>query len=220
MNRKSLAQEYFILATDIKGNMSAMYRTESKSGMVAAGLMDLLLNEVISLEKKKITVVKELPEELLHLGSLYAYLHEKPRSTDKLMSDYIGSTAFKIQKLTTELGDSLLEDGAAVREEGGLFGKKTVYIPDKDYKDELISIVKSSILNDDDISAHDITLLCILKETKNINQYFSKHEGEELNSKIKEIKKNPQNKQLNDMINYINNITTLILAFCLITSVN
>lgn len=219
MNRKSIAQEYFVLATNEKGNMPAMYKEESNAGIVAAGLMDLLLNGIVTVEKKKITVIKDIPHEFGHIASLYTYLNEKPRSTDKLMSDYIASTGSRIRQLATEIGESLLADSAAVKGEGGLFGNKTTYIPEKSYKDEVIGIIRSAVTKDEEMTSHDMELIYILKETKNLNQYFSKYKSDELKAKLKEMKKNPQNKQLADMINYVSDITAVLMA-CIVTSSN
>lgn len=217
MNRKSVTQEYYVLATNEKGNMPAMHSEESKAGIVVAGMMDLLLKDTIRVEKKKITVIKEKSNELEHISSLYTYLNEKPRSTDKLMSDYMAGTGSRIKKLTTELGESLLTDHSATKGEGGLFGNKTTYIPEKSYKDEVIGIVKSALMKDEEIAPHDMALICILKETKNLKQYFSEHESASLKAKLKEIKKNPQNKQLADMINYVSDMTA-VMAACIVTS--
>lgn len=210
MNRKSITQEYFTLAADENGNMPPMHRDESNAGIVVAGFMDLLLNDVITVEKKKITVVKDIPNELGHITSLYAYLNEKPRSTDKLMSDYY--TGSRMKHLITEIGESLLADGTATKGTGGLFGPKTTYIPEKRYKDELIGIIKSALTKDDEVNRHDVALIYILNGTKNLNQYFSKHESNEMKAKLKELKKNPLNKQLADMINYVSDMITIIMA--------
>lgn len=219
MNRKSIAQEYFVLATNEKGSMPAMRSDESKAGIVVAGVMDLLLNDIVTIEKKKITVIKGKTKELGHITSLYTYLNKKPCSINKLMSDYMISTGSRIKQLTAELGESLLADNVATKGEGGLFGNKTIYIPEKSYKDEVIGIIKSVVTKDEEITPHDMALIYILKETKNLNQYFSKHESDKLKDKLKEMKKNPQNKLLRDMINYVSDITTVAIA-CFITNSN
>lgn len=54
MNRKSITQEYFTLAVGENGNMPPMRRDEANAGLVVAGCMDLLLNDVIAWEKKKL----------------------------------------------------------------------------------------------------------------------------------------------------------------------
>ncbi|MCQ4673021.1 hypothetical protein NE689_17050 [Lactonifactor longoviformis] len=99
-----------------------------------------------------------------------------------------------------------------------MFGPKTTYIPEKNYKDELIGTIKSAITTGGEITSHDIALIYILKETKNLNQYFSKHESSELKAKLKEMKNNPQNKQLADMINYVSDTITVIMACVLLYS--
>lgn len=123
MDRKTIAQEYFTLVVDENGNMPPMRRDESNAGLVVAGCMDLFLNDIIAWEKKTITVIKEIPDGLKHIASLYAYLNEKPRSTDKLMNDYC--TGSRIRQLTAEIGESLLAEDAVTKGEGGIFGPKT-----------------------------------------------------------------------------------------------
>ena len=54
-----------------------------------------------------------------------------------------------------------------------------------------------------------MALFCILKESKNLNQYFSKDERDELRRRIKEIKEDPQNKALSEMIRYITYVEDL-----------
>lgn len=218
MDRKSIAQEYFLLALNEKGNFSAMYREEAKAGIVAAGFMDLRLADVLTIEKKKILITRDLPSKLQHIASLYTYLKEKPRSIHQLMSAYLASTGSRIKQLTSDLGESLLADGSVTRETGGLFGNKTSYIPEKIYKARLIERIRSTITADTQISPHDTALISILKETKNFNLYFDKSERAALKEKLKEMKQDPQNKQLADMIHYVNNLTAAIVACTVIQS--
>lgn len=213
MRRKSIAQEYFVLAINKNGYMPAMRREESEAGIVAAGIMDLLLNHVIVVEKKKISVLKDIPDELMHLMPLYTYLKEKPRSIDKLMDDYLASTGRRLRGLMKEIGESLLADGAAVKGEGGIFGNKTVYIPEKSCKQEVAGLIRAAVTKEDEMTPHDIALIYILKETKNLNQYFSDSERKEWKGKLNAMKNDPQNKQLAAMINYVGDMTAIMAAF-------
>ena len=108
MNRKSIAKEYYILATNENGYMPVMHQDESIAGIVAAGIMDLKLNGVITMENKKITVIKDIPNELSHIESLYTYLKQKSRTMNQLMNYYMLSIGSSMKKLTAELGESLL----------------------------------------------------------------------------------------------------------------
>lgn len=217
MNRKSIAQEYFALAADKNGNMPPMRRDESNAGLVAACFMDLLLNEIIAADKKKITVIREMPQELIHIESLYRYLNERPHSIERLMIDYYSGK--RIKQLIEGVGESLLENGAAVTGNGGVFVSGTTYIPEKGYRDELINTIKSALSKDGEITSHDVALIIILQKTKNLNQYLSKHESNEMKDKLKEIKKNPQNKQLTEMIDYVSEMITFIFICYLVYSV-
>lgn len=210
MNRKSIAQEYFALAVDKNGNMPPLHRDEANAGLVAAGFMDLLINEIIKVEKKKITVIKDIPQELQHIESLYTYLNGKSCSIDKLMMDYYAGK--KIRQLTSEVGKSLFEDGVASAGSGGIFVSETTYIPEKCYREDLVRAIKSALVNNDEITSHDVALIVLLQKTKNLNQYFSKQESEDVKDKLKEIKTNPQNKQLAEMVEDVSSMTLLILA--------
>ena len=61
MERRGIAQEYYILAVTDIGCMPAMHREESNAALVAAGFMDLLMNEMVSMDGKTIKVERELP---------------------------------------------------------------------------------------------------------------------------------------------------------------
>ena len=149
-----------------------------------------------------ITVNKELPTELAHESSLHDYLSEKVRTADKLMSDYLlSSSARRIKQLATAIGEALLADGVVREGTGGLFGPKVTYVTAESYRKELVDRVRSAATKNDDVSSHDMALLYILKETKNLNRYFSKEESDQLKDRLKEMKKNPQNKQVAVMIN-------------------
>ena len=88
MNRKSTAQEYYTLMIDKNGLMPAMHRDEAGAGLAASAFMDLTVNDIVAVEKKKITVIKDLPDSLEYLEDLYTYLKEKPRHMEKMMTDF------------------------------------------------------------------------------------------------------------------------------------
>ena len=46
--------------------MPAMHRDEAGAGLAASAFMDLTVNDIVAVEKKKITVIKELPDSLVY----------------------------------------------------------------------------------------------------------------------------------------------------------
>lgn len=217
MDRNTITQEYFALTTDKNGNIPPMRKDQSNAGIVVAGFMDLLLNDIVIVDNKKITVEKELPKELEHLITLYTYLNEKPRNCNKMMSDfYVGSN---IKQLTTQVGESLVSAGVASHGKGGIFGPKITYITKKEVREELIQRMKMVLLENGPVTTNDIAMIFILKETKNLNQYFSEHEYKAIKEKLKEMKRDPQNKQLASMIHYVSEMITMIMAYIALQSI-
>lgn len=201
MNRKSIAQEYYILVTDKYGMLPSMHREEAGAGLAAAAFMELLAAGIVEEEGKKIVVVKDLPDELLYLRPLYVYLREKRRYANKIMTNWHSGS--RCRQLMERIGRSLQEAGLAKEEEGGLFRPKQVYIPEKKYKDELIGTLKAAVAEEEEMTSQDMALLCILQESRNLNPFFSKDEKEKLRKQMKELKQNPRNEKLAEMIGYI-----------------
>ena len=195
MIRKSIAQDFFLLAVGENGGMAPLRREVSNAGLVAAGVLDLEAAGVIASEKKKVTVLKPLPAELSHLEPLYHYLSEKPRSFTRLMSDYLVGGSARMKAVYESVGKSLLADGAVTEGMGGFFGNKQVYIPDRARKAELVGKLKETLLGGGAVPALDTGLLLLLKESKNLGQYFSKFEDGERKARLKELRKNPRSEK-------------------------
>ena len=214
MNRNSIVQEYVTLATNEKGNLLSYY---GLIGVVVSSITDLRLNGIVALENKKLEIKKNLPDELHYLVSLYEYLLEKPRTMNKVMEDYfMGMTDKRAKRLMADIGEALIADGFAVKGSGGIFGKKEVYTPVREYKESLIAAVKAEIMQKEEWSVHDTSLVCILQRTDSFKQYISKYENKMLKAKWKAMKKDPKNKEVRDMMNYVDD-TVAVMTACIIT---
>ncbi|WP_329380074.1 GPP34 family phosphoprotein [Anaerofustis sp. HA2171] len=208
MERSSIIKDYFILLLDKKGNMPLLYQKESNAGFVAAGIMDLLFSGIIKLEKNEIIVINPLYGKLTYLYPLYDYLKEKPMKIEKAVNDFCTGNDFK--ELVSCVSESLYSEKKVVKTKGGFFGKKTLYIPKDDYKTYLINNIKNVITGKKNINMEDVYLICVLDETKNLTKYFSKYEMAEFKVRLKEIKKNEENKELIGVINTISDTISAI----------
>lgn len=217
MSERSVAQEYYVLAVNEKGAFPALSREESKAGLIAAGVAELLLNGVIVLQKKKIIAAAKLPENMRYLASLYEFLENKVRTTENLMNVYLTSTGERLRRLAEEIGEELLEKHKAKKEKGGIFGNKTAYIPKEDYREKVIGLIKAAAADERELSSCDLILISLLKETKNLNRYLSDYERKKLRVKWKGIKENPGSKQMAEIIQYVKDMDT-VMAASVITS--
>ena len=137
-------------------------------------------------------MIKGLPDSLAYLEDLYTYLKEKPRHMEKMMTDfYAGSRKF---------------------------APKRVFIPEKAYKDELIGMIRSAV-QEEEMDPCDVALIWLLQQANCLKQYFSKHETDQLKDRLKEMKKDPVNKQIANMIDYVSDMAAVIAA-AVIVAVN
>ena len=74
------------------------------------------------------------------------------------------------------------------------------------------------MLQQGEISLADAALVSLLKETGNLNQYFSKYERDDLKTRLKDLKKEPQNKQISDMINYVDTVIAASMTALMVST--
>ena len=193
MEIKSLSQAYYMLSVGDGGQMNPTRTELSNAGLVAAAYLELRFAGAVKAEKKRVSVVKPLPRELSYLEPLYRYLAEKERSYTRMLSDHLVMGSGRRGALLESVGRSLVAAGAAEEGKGGFFGNKTVFIPKKAERDQLVGRVREMVLSDKALSREETVLLVLLKETKNLGQYFSKYEEPARKDRLKALRKNPRN---------------------------
>ena len=82
----------------------------------------------------------------------------------------------------------------------------------------MIGMIRSAV-QEEEMAPRDVALVWLLQQTNCLKQYFSKHESDQLKQKLKEMKKDPQNKQLAEMIDYVSDMTA-VMAVVIVTSMN
>lgn len=216
MNRKSMVQEYYTLMIDKNGLMPAMYKAEAGAGLTAAAFVDFLVNDIVSVERKNIIITGGLPESLEYLETLYNYLQDKKPSMEKMVMEFYWGR--RNRELMERIGEKLCEEGAAVEKKGGVFGPKRLFIPEKAYKEALIEELRTAV-REDELTPRDAALMYLLEEAKCLKQYFSKYESDRMKEKLKEMKNDPMNRKLAQMIDYVSSITDVVTVL-LVTTMN
>lgn len=218
MEQRSIAHRYYALVADKNGNLPPLHAAESSAGLAAAGLMDLLLHGVVSVEKKRVLVQsRTLPAELAHLAPLHAYLCERPRSLYRTISDHCRGR--RSRQLMAAVGGSLLEQGLAVQGQGGLFGPQATYIPTETCRQEPADGLKTAAQQEGALNPPDAALLWCLKASGNLSRYFSKEECARLKKRFKEIERSPQHKEVMEPLRVLFRVLedeAMIVMICLI----
>lgn len=112
-----------------------------------------------------------------------------------------------------DIGESLIKQGNAEKAKGGFLGNKDVYIPEPVYKENLVNSLREAAVSED-LSSHDTYLFLLLKETRMLHRYFTSEESAEIKRKLIGIKQKPNNRQLMEIMDFVDNLIFLVL--CLI----
>lgn len=212
MDDLSVCQEYLLCSLNEKGNLPAL-STEVPVCLLAGGLIDLLFSKSIAInEKKQFHIIGDLKSENQHLQSLYEFINEaKPMKVDQLVSQYAFTfTDKRLKLLIKDIGSSLVDKSYATADTKGFFGNSVSFIPNVEAIDRVIQSIRAELLEDGVLSEDMIALVSLLEKSNQIKRYFSKYEKEQLKLRLNEIKKDPSNKLVKEMIDYIEMMMVLI----------
>ena len=198
MENLSLSQEFIFLTLNDKGKISSIDEY-ARTCVIASAIFEMQLEEILEIEDKRVVILKELPEEMNYLSSLYDFLREskKPRRFSDIVTNYVQSfTDKRILALTHDICNTLLEKGYVNFEEKGAFDSMNKYIPIKSKQEESIAIMKSKLLENKELDIESIILANLLDKANKLKQYFSNCERKDLKETLKEARKSEENKHI------------------------
>ncbi len=204
----SITQAYFVCAVNEKGKISS-FNTEKLVCMVAAALLELQMEGVISIDGKTVAIKSELPSYMEYLHPVYQFLNRlKPVKIEKILEEYNYSFSDRrLRELMASVGDSLVGLGAA-RENVGLWGKKS-YVPKRQAIDEVVDMVRSELIEEGQITEDVTALTILLDKGKCLKKYFSDYERRNMRQRLKEIVNNHDGRMVTRMIEYVENMIAM-----------
>lgn len=213
MKTLSLTQEYLLCTLNKKGKYSSM-DMEKGVCLVAGGILELLIEDVVRLEGKKISTIASLPEEKEYLRTLYEQIRKKqPVKLESIVEYFSFNFSNKnLYVLIDDIGDTLEKDGCVRKETGGLFGKTTLYLPNPRAKDAVIQNIRAELLEDGEISEDIVALTALLNKSGDLSRYFSAYEKKDLKARLKNINNSSENQIVNQMVEYIEDLFALIVV--------
>lgn len=213
MNRLSLSQEYMMCALSDKGKIPAM-RFERVIALAAAAVAELLMEDIIELNGKKLSVKRPLPKEKEFLSLVYDYIEKKqPLNFKSAVEHYsVTFTNKNPDALFEAVGESLIAAGCAQKGTRGIAVNKNAYIPDAGAVDNIIQNIRAEILEDGALTEDIAALTALLDKTGDIMRFFSAYEKKSVKKRLKEIKEDPENKETAKVINYVEELMTVIIV--------
>lgn len=213
MRDLSLTQKYLLCVLNNKGKISS-FEIEKVMCIAASGVVELLLDEIVSLKEKKLFTEKPLPAGKSFLAPLYDYIEKKqPVKFERVIENYsITFTDKNINELIKSIGDSLALAGCVQKERDGFIVSKDVYIPDKKAVDAVIQNIRAELLEDGELSEDIVALTSLLNKSGNLTKYFSAYEKKDLKRRLKEIKESPANKEIQRVTDYMDSLLVLLIV--------
>lgn len=213
MKNLSLTQQYLLCVLKKNGKVSSL-GMEKILCLSASGVLELLMDEVIAFDGKKITVYCSLPEEKRYLYPVYEVIKKKqPVKFEEIVEYFSFSlTSQHSNELVEAIGESLALIGCVQKEKGGVFGGKNLYIPNETDVDCIVQSIRAELLEDGELSEDVVALTALLNKSGDIQKYFSAYEKKDLKKRLKEIKDNPQNKMIQKVAHYIDSLLVMIVV--------
>ncbi|MGL4799872.1 MAG: GPP34 family phosphoprotein [Cellulosilyticaceae bacterium] len=203
MGKLSVSQSYLLCTLNEKGKLPAL-RPEAAVCLVAGGIMDLVFGGSIALNNKKVSIIGELSEEQQYLKSLYESVKKaKGMAVQNLASEYTLSLSDKkFTGLLEDVGRTLVEAQCATLEKGGLFGKATLFVPNVEQVNHITQQMRTEMGENGQTSEEIMLLVTLLEKSGQLKQLVSKDERKQLKKCIKEMKENPANQVVKEMVDY------------------
>lgn len=211
MQDLTLSQEYLICAVNEKGMLVSL-DTEKMVCLVAAALLELQLEDCVTIDKNDVTVTGPLPREKAHLLPLYSYVQGFGAvKTEKLLEEYTYSvTDARLNQLRTAIGDSLAAMGLMEPVKAGLLGNKRGYVPTRAAINAVVDLVRAELLEEGEVTQDVAALVILLEKGKCLKPYFSAFEQKQMKEKIRAIVQTPAGKMVRDMVEYVENLTAVM----------
>ena len=216
MKNLSTTQQYFLCILKKNGKISSL-EMEKTTCLAASAVVELLMEDILAFDGKKLSIQAPLPEKKSYLRQVYDIVAKKQPIKFENAIEYFSFnfTDKYINGLVEDLGESLAELGCVRKEKGGFMNGKTLYIPNEADVDHIVQNIRAELLEDGEISEDIVVLTALLNKSQDLQRYFSSYEKQALKKRLAEIKENPQNELIHKATEYIDTLFLMfIVAIC------
>ena len=212
MKHLSISQSFMLCSLNQGGHFPTLV-LEIPACIVAGGIVDLILENNITLSNNKLNAVSQPNDEYQYLQSLYHFIKtmgDIPLAS--LAAEYFSADIYnRFNILKCEIGDSLVNKQCVSLHHGGLFRNKKLFIPNRMAVECVIQKVRTSLLEDEPLSDEMIALIRLLHKSRILNQFLSSCEQDIWKARMAEIKQPTEHSEVNELIDYTVDIMVLIL---------
>lgn len=207
MKELGLTQQYLLCALNKSGRLP-VFGQEKILCLCVAGVLELLLADVLVLDGKRLTVAAALPAEKNYLRPVYSWIEKKQPVKFTSVAEHFTFTFTdtNIRGLINAVGDSLADAGCVKKEKGSILGGKELYLANEEDVDAVVQCVRAELLEEGELSEDMVALTVLLNKSGELARYFSAYEKGALKKRLKEIRKAPQSEMVRKAAEYIDSL--------------
>lgn len=213
MKDLSLTQQYMLCTLKENGKLPAL-GLEKTLCLSASGVLELLMEDILAFDGKKLRINGPLPQKKEYLSPVYEMIEKKQPVKFETVVEFftVSLTDTNINRLIDHVGESLVQAGCVQKEKGGLFGGKNLYLPKQSDVDAVVQRIRAEILEDGEISEDIVALAALLHKSGDLQRYFSAYERKDFKQRMKEIKENPGSEMIRRAAEYIDSLLVLMIV--------
>lgn len=194
MKNLTVCQEYTLcLLNKVKKNNGNLYEGKYPGCIALAAIFELFLSEKIALDDKQKVIIKNpIDSDVEYLNVIYADLsNEKPKTLKKWMEHYLAGYSNKpIKRIVESVIDSLDKKECLNLEiKNGFLKDKILFNTNMSDVNHIIEKLRAELLESGTMMAETVILASLMHQSGILVDYFSKHEVDQLKTRIDEIKK-------------------------------
>lgn len=210
MQDLSIAQKYMVCAVNNRGGLPTL-STNKQICFVAAGVLELEMEQCISIDNNIIAIAGRLPERMRYLFSLYEYIHKhSPIKTKQLFEEYNYSVIGKrLNALLSDVGKSLAEQEALSKFTNGFLGYFKRFVPKRETVEIIVDEIRAELLEDGEITDNCAALVVLLAKSGCLSKYFSPFERRKIKDKLSFIVNSSTGTLIKKVIAHIENLIAL-----------
>ena len=212
MSNMEISQKYLLLVLNDRGGVAPIGSLRIRAFMVASGILELVLDNIVSLSDNQVTVKQELPSDKEYLRSIYNKISTEKSIHLKKLGRELVSKRELFKELFNSVGDSLVELDVVTKTNGGLLGQSSHYIGGENSKKQVVEQIRAELLEEGPVTTDTVVLSSLLIGSRVLKNYFSKFEDKDLNDKLTMLRKDTKNKEIFAMIDSISHTITTIIA--------
>ncbi|WHY74746.1 GPP34 family phosphoprotein [Fictibacillus enclensis] len=212
MENMGISQRYLLLSLNDKGGVAPVGSLRIRSFLIASGILELIMEDVILLLDNQVTVNQELPKDKEYLRIVYNRISQEKSVHLKKLARELATNRKLFKELFNSIGDTLVDLNVVTKTNGGILGHSTQLVGGEEDKKNMVEQLRAELLEEGPVTTDTVVLSSLLIGNHTLKHYFSEFEEQELKDKISSLRKDTTNKEIFAMVDGISRTITTIIA--------